>query len=105
MIFRKGISNTHCDSFLKFVNVIHFLFCLCPQILLLSMNDMNIAKLTSIDLPLFKGIINDLFPGVESPTVDYTKVSSVRHCHVNMFVHLESFKASVYHKRIYFWKS
>ena len=41
------------------------------------MKDMNIAKLTSQDLPLFNGIVSDLFPGVETPTIDYGKVS---HC-------------------------
>lgn len=45
-----------------------------PQILLLAMKDMNVAKLTSGDLPLFTGIIQDLFPGIESPTIDYGKV-------------------------------
>jgi hypothetical protein len=44
------------------------------QVLLLSMRDMNIAKLTSQDLPLFLGIVQDLFPGVETPVVDYGKV-------------------------------
>ena len=39
------------------------------------MKDMNIAKLTSQDLPLFNGIVSDLFPGVETPTIDYGKVS------------------------------
>lgn len=39
------------------------------------MKDMNIAKLTSIDLPLFNGIIQDLFPAVETPTIDYGKVA------------------------------
>uniref|UniRef100_A0A9J7YNX9 Dynein axonemal heavy chain 2 n=1 Tax=Cyprinus carpio carpio TaxID=630221 RepID=A0A9J7YNX9_CYPCA len=51
----------------------------CPdivdeEILLMSMKDMNIAKLTSIDLPLFNGIIQDLFPAVETPTIDYGKL-------------------------------
>ena len=39
------------------------------------MKDMNIAKLTSIDLPLFNGIMSDLFPGVDTPVFDYSKVS------------------------------
>lgn len=48
---------------------------LCPQILLMAMKDMNIAKLTSTDLPLFNGITQDLFPAVETPIIDYGKVS------------------------------
>ena len=42
------------------------------------MKDMNIAKLTSVDLPLFNGIMSDLFPGVETPVIDYGKVSKAR---------------------------
>lgn len=41
----------------------------------MAMKDMNIAKLTSADLPLFSGIIQDLFPAVETPVIDYGKVS------------------------------
>lgn len=40
------------------------------------MNDMNIAKLTSDDLPLFLGITSDLFPDVDVPTVDYEEMNS-----------------------------
>uniref|UniRef100_A0A3P9JG97 Dynein heavy chain hydrolytic ATP-binding dynein motor region domain-containing protein n=1 Tax=Oryzias latipes TaxID=8090 RepID=A0A3P9JG97_ORYLA len=36
-------------------------------VLLMAMKDMNIAKLSSADLPLFSGIIQDLFPAVETP--------------------------------------
>uniref|UniRef100_H2ZI81 Dynein axonemal heavy chain 2 n=1 Tax=Ciona savignyi TaxID=51511 RepID=H2ZI81_CIOSA len=43
------------------------------EILLLAMKDMNNAKLTAVDLPLFNGIVGDLFPGVEAPTFDYGK--------------------------------
>lgn len=46
----------------------------CPQVLLMAMKDMNIAKLTSTDLPLFSGITQDLFPAVETPVMDYGKV-------------------------------
>ncbi|KAJ8670786.1 hypothetical protein QAD02_002045, partial [Eretmocerus hayati] len=41
------------------------------EVVILAMNDMNIAKLTADDLPLFIGITSDLFPGVQVPTVDY----------------------------------
>ncbi|XP_078389870.1 dynein axonemal heavy chain 2 [Cetorhinus maximus] len=44
------------------------------EILLLSMKDMNMAKLTSIDHPLFSAIVQDLFPGVETPVLDYGKL-------------------------------
>ena len=46
------------------------------ELLLLSMKDMNIAKLTSVDLPLFNGIVSDLFPGIETPAIDYSKFKS-----------------------------
>lgn len=37
---------------------------------------MNIAKLTSDDLPLFLDITTDLFPNVDIPTVDYEEIIS-----------------------------
>ncbi|KAL0970220.1 hypothetical protein UPYG_G00238880 [Umbra pygmaea] len=51
----------------------------CPdvadeEILLMSMKDMNMAKLASVDLPLFNGIIRDLFPALDTPTIDYGKL-------------------------------
>ena len=41
------------------------------KVLLLAMKDMNVAKLTAADLPLFNGITSDLFPGVDVPVLDY----------------------------------
>lgn len=41
----------------------------------MAMKDMNIAKLTATDLPLFNGITQDLFPAVETPVIDYGVVS------------------------------
>lgn len=45
------------------------------EVLFMAMKDMNIAKLTSTDLPLFNGITQDLFPSVETPAIDYGMVS------------------------------
>ncbi|XP_076454460.1 dynein axonemal heavy chain 2-like [Babylonia areolata] len=46
------------------------------EVILLSMKDMNVPKLTSADLPLFNGIMSDLFPGIETSTVDYSKLEN-----------------------------
>ncbi|GBO98705.1 Dynein heavy chain 2, axonemal [Eumeta japonica] len=35
------------------------------------MRDMNVARLTFKDVPLFEGIMQDIFPNVEVPTLDY----------------------------------
>lgn len=41
------------------------------QVVYLAMRDMNIARFTAEDLPLFNGIMSDIFPSVTLPTVDY----------------------------------
>lgn len=45
------------------------------------MHNMNLAKLTVDDLPLFMGITNDLFPGIVLPTVkNDVLVNAIQRC-------------------------
>lgn len=64
------------------------------EILLVSMKDMNIAKLTSIDLPLFNGILSDLFPGIETQPIDYSTLEAAIKQEIAL-KHLQPIKSTI----------
>lgn len=48
-------------------------------ILLRALCDVNLPKFLADDVPLFNGIISDLFPGVDQPQIDYAELMKGLH--------------------------
>lgn len=61
--------------------------------MLRAINDVNLPKFLDQDVPLFNGILSDLFPGVSLPATDYDSLRAAvtDHCTQNNLQPLDSF--------------
>ena len=65
--------------------------------MLRAINDVNLAKFLAFDIPLFKGITSDLFPGTVLPEIDYR---SMHECIENQLVKMNLQKVPYFVEKI-----
>ena len=68
-----------------------------PILMLRAINDVNLAKFLAFDIPLFKGITSDLFPGTVLPEIDYR---SMHECIENQLVKMNLQKVPYFVEKI-----
>ncbi|KAM3963696.1 LOW QUALITY PROTEIN: dynein heavy chain 2, axonemal kl-2 [Aphomia sociella] len=73
------------------------------EMVILAMRDMNVARLTAKDVPLFDGIMQDIFPEVEVPTLDYEMLENAISAEMRL-VGLQPVKAAL-HKVIQIYET
>ena len=71
---KKRMNLKMTDDEVKINFLLKFVVIDLKKVLLLSMLDMNAPKMTAQDLPLFQNLVEDLFPGINIPKIDYSKV-------------------------------
>ncbi|XP_063358685.1 dynein axonemal heavy chain 2 isoform X1 [Cydia amplana] len=65
------------------------------EMVILAMRDMNVARLTAKDVPLFDGIMQDIFPDVVVPTLDYEMLEAAISAEMRL-VNLQPTKAALH---------
>ena len=61
-------------------------------VLMRALRDMNLPKFVFEDVPLFLGLINDLFPGLDCPRVRYPQLNDVVEQDLKVNVNFNFFK-------------